>query len=359
MRLQLYILRRLTSSLVLVLLVVSSILFIGQTVRFLARTPDVGLDFVLEVLPMLLPVTLSLTLPLTFLVAVVLTYGRLSDDNEVLAARMAGIHPWVLVAPGVFAGALLTWAGLHLHGTIAPNALARQNSMRKDIYRRFTEIIERGARSSFTNRDFKISWASVEDGELVDIHISKGGLYSEDYQEIHARRGVLKKDAEGQTLVFSLRDLVQVHGGKEQWNALRSEDFTFAVSAPDLLDVRTGTPKARTLAYDELLFRMLRWPKKTGVHRLMAREVFGRLALSLSPLIFALCGIPLALLVGKGSRAAAAVLAFGVALVFYLFWQAGSTLAGNGDLPPAVAMLSGDTVLLVVGVLLLRKVVRR
>ena len=42
LRLQLYILRRLATTLFLVVLVVSSILFIAQTVRFLDRMPDVA-----------------------------------------------------------------------------------------------------------------------------------------------------------------------------------------------------------------------------------------------------------------------------------------------------------------------------
>ena len=100
-------------------------------------------------------------------------------------------------------------------------------------------------------------------------------------------------------------------------------------------------------------------PRESAFRRDLEREMYGRLSLALSPLAFALCGIPLALRAGKGSRAAAAVLAFGVAVAFFILWQAGSSLAAGGSLPPAPAMLAGDAVLGIAGAFLLRSVVRR
>ena len=358
-RLQLYILRRLASSLSLVILVVSAVVFIGQAVQFLGRTPDVGLGFVVSVLPLFAPVTLALTLPFGFLVAVILTYGRMADDNEVLAARMAGIHPWALVAPGVFAGAALSFVCLLLQGSLAPDALAGQDRVRQDIFQRFVEIVERGARNSFLNRDFKISWKGVEDGELVGVHISKGGMGSRDAQEIHAERAVLKKDASGRTLLFSLKRGLWIAGDGGSWTVTRFDsEITYTVSAIDLLDARLGFPSFRSLTYRDLAFRVFRWPPGDETRLRAERELYGRIAIAISPLAFALCAIPLALLLGKGSRAAAAVLAFAVAIAFYLLWEVGNGMAGR-TLHAAPALLASDAVLFAVGGALLARAVRR
>jgi lipopolysaccharide export system permease protein len=360
LRLQFYILRRLVASLALVVLVVSTILFIGQTVRLLDRMPDVGLEFVLAVLPLFLPVTLALTLPLAFLVAIILTYGRLADDNEVLAMRMAGIHPWAVAAPGVFAGLALSFFCLDLQGNLAPAAIAGQDNLRGDVYRRFLEIVQRGERNGFVSRDFKISWGGVADGDLLDLHVTRGGAPGTEVQEIHAARGVLQRDPSGGILVFTLQDAVVVtkQPGKPP-TATRGSGLTFAIQASDLLSVQGGIAKPRALTYGQLLFRIFRMQPGAGARVEMEREIFGRASIALAPLCFAFCGIPLALLGGRGSRAAAAVLAFAVALAFFVLWQAGNSLASNGVLSPGPAMLAGNAILLGAGALLLRVVVRR
>ena len=339
--------------------VVSTILFVGQTVRFLDRMPDVGLGFVVAVLPLFLPVTLALTLPLAFLLSVVLTYGRLADDNEVIAMRMAGIHPWSVAVPGVFAGAVLSFFCLGLQGELAPAAIAGQDGLRGDAYGRLLEIVERAERNGFTGREFKISWAGVEAGEFAGLHISRGHPASPESQEIHAERGVLRRDASGKVLVFTLRDYVWIQGEPGRRSSSRGSRVTFAVSAADLLGMQGGIAKARALTYEELLFRSFRLPADSDPGREMVREILGRISIALSPLGFALCGIPLALLVGKGSRAAAAVLAFGVALVYFVLWQFGNSLATTGSAPAGPAMFAGNAALFAAGAVLFGAVVRR
>lgn len=359
LRLQLYILRRLSTSLLLVVAVVSTVLFVGQTVMLLHRIPDVGLGFVLTVIPLFLPVTLALTVPFAFLVAAISVYGRLADDNEVIAMRMAGIHPWAVAAPGVFAGAVLSFFCLDLQGHLVPEAIAGQDDLKGDIYKRFLDIVERSERNSFTAREFKISWGGVADGELLDLHISRGGPGTPDLQEIHAARGLLQRDPTGRVLVFELRDYLWLQGRLGRRDTSRGSEITFAIPAAELLGVQGGISRARALTYEELLFRSFRLPPTSEARNEMEREFLGRISISLAPLCFALCGIPLALLVGKGSRAAAAVIAFALALAFFVLWQAGNSVAANGTVPMFPAMFGGNAVLIVAGAFLLRAVVRR
>lgn len=360
LRLQLYILRRLATSLFLVVLVVSTILFIAQTVRFLDRMPDVGLGFIVSVLPMFLPVTLAFTLPFAFLVSAVMTYGRLADDNEVIAMRMAGIHPWAIAAPGVFAGAVLSFFCLDLQGNLAPAAIAGQDSLRGDVHGRFLEIIERAERNSFTAPSFKISWAGVEDGELSGLHISRGGATPEEFMEVHADRGALQKDPSGAVLVFHLKDYVWIQGeaARRPWST-RGSGLSFSIPAAELLGIQGSAAKPRALTNAALLFRLFRVSPASEAHGEFQREALGRISIALAPLCFALCGIPLALLVGKGSRAAAAVLAFAVAMVFFVLWQAGNSAAASGALPVMAAMFGANAVLAAGGAALFAVVVRR
>src|SRR6185295_17645672 len=53
-----------------------------------------GLVLTLKMLGLLLPTSLSLTLPMSNLLAALLTFGSLSETNEITAARASGIASW-------------------------------------------------------------------------------------------------------------------------------------------------------------------------------------------------------------------------------------------------------------------------
>src|SRR5258708_27213018 len=71
----------------------------------------------LPAIPLLIPSTIPYTLPTTTLFACCMVYGRLAQDNEILALRAAGIHIrhaiWPAFALGILAS-ILTFA-LYVH----------------------------------------------------------------------------------------------------------------------------------------------------------------------------------------------------------------------------------------------------
>ena len=55
----------------------------------------------------LAPSGLSLTLPIALVIAVVITFGALGDQNEFAATKAAGVSPYWLVCPVIVVGVLL------------------------------------------------------------------------------------------------------------------------------------------------------------------------------------------------------------------------------------------------------------
>jgi len=89
-------------------------------------------------------------------------------------------------------------------------------------------------------------------------------------------------------------------------------------------------------------------------------EYWRRIAFGLSPLAFALLGVPMGLLVRRGSRAQAFVIALFIALPVYyplLLW--GDNLASMGRLPAALALNLANILLSAVGLVLLGRLVTR
>src|SRR6185295_19378149 len=73
----------------------------GAAVSAVNKLADEDGGVLLSFLPFLLANLLPYLLPLGFLLALVVTYGRLAADNEWTAMRMAGVHPIHLVLPAL------------------------------------------------------------------------------------------------------------------------------------------------------------------------------------------------------------------------------------------------------------------
>lgn len=76
-------------------LVLSVVLILGNVFKHiltqLVERPDMDLGFVFKFMLYVLPFSLSLTIPWGFLTAILLIFGRLSADNELISLRMAGL----------------------------------------------------------------------------------------------------------------------------------------------------------------------------------------------------------------------------------------------------------------------------
>src|ERR1700733_5237518 len=91
-----YILREFLGNLLLGLLIFTFVLLLDHLFELadLLLNKGVGIVLTLKLLFLLLPSSLSLTLPMSTLLAVLLTFGRLSENNEITAIRASGLAAW-------------------------------------------------------------------------------------------------------------------------------------------------------------------------------------------------------------------------------------------------------------------------
>ena len=75
---------------------------------------------ILQILPFIVPSLLPYTIPATLLLSVCVVYGRMSGDNEIVAAKAAGINVMNLMWPSFFLASLLSVAVLLLSDQVIP-----------------------------------------------------------------------------------------------------------------------------------------------------------------------------------------------------------------------------------------------
>src|SRR5690606_891826 len=121
--LQRYILGELLKVFSLVLTVLTVLLvFVGVFQQATER--GLGPLQLLQVLPFIVPSMLPFTIPAALLLTVSLVYGRIASDQEIVAAKAAGINVISLMLPAFFLGAVLSVGSLLLTDQMIPWAMA-------------------------------------------------------------------------------------------------------------------------------------------------------------------------------------------------------------------------------------------
>lgn len=98
-------------------------LFVGKH-----PSPILVLEFILSVLPF----SLMFTIPFSFLAAIMLVFGRLSADNEILSMRMSGQSLWRIGLPVFTVAAVLSGFCFWLNTEMAPQAKSRVRNLLMD-----------------------------------------------------------------------------------------------------------------------------------------------------------------------------------------------------------------------------------
>ena len=90
---------------------------------------------ILEVITLNMAWILALAIPIAVLIATVMTFGRLSEENEITALRSGGIGPFQIMRPVLLAATLLSAGLIWFNNIVLPEANHRARLLMSDIYR--------------------------------------------------------------------------------------------------------------------------------------------------------------------------------------------------------------------------------
>ena len=204
-----YILKKHIGPFLFAISTISFIFVMKVMVDFLGLFASRNIDFltIFETFFLSLGWIFALTLPMAVLVAVVMVFGRLSQDAELDAIHAGGISFLRALTPVVLAAIVLTGALVYYNNEVLPNANHRLKTLTADIHkmRPTIAIRERVFLDEFDG--YRILVRKVDDNGtgLRDVTI-----YAIDPREptktIHAPRGELMYADGGNQLVIRLYD---------------------------------------------------------------------------------------------------------------------------------------------------------
>lgn len=133
-----YIIKELFSPFIFSLLVIIFVLFVQFLLRAVDRFLGKGIDTftILEYLFLNLAWIVALAVPMAVLIATLMTFGRLSEDNEITAMRASGISFLKIIRPALIFGTIVCCLLLYFNNFVLPEMNFKARILSGDIYRK-------------------------------------------------------------------------------------------------------------------------------------------------------------------------------------------------------------------------------
>src|SRR5208283_1976100 len=124
-----YILKECLQPFVLSISVLTSVFLLGYLPQLANKVINggVSLTAMSKIFLYYIPILLGYTLPIACLITVILTFGHMSAENEILAMRASGIHLHRLLTPLIFTGLTLCLMVYILNDRIIPYSFEAQS----------------------------------------------------------------------------------------------------------------------------------------------------------------------------------------------------------------------------------------
>jgi LPS export ABC transporter permease LptF len=362
-----YISGQILTTLIWTVCMLSLMLVVANAMRQLLEllmTHGLPLSYILSFIGDLLPFSMIYSIPWGVLLAVLLVFGKLSSENELVALRANGIGiirictPVFLITLGCLA--LCLWINLY----VAP-----------ECERRFKELAFKLASTeplalfgsdevidAFPNR--KIYVGRKNGTTLEDLHIYEMNAQQVPVRVIYAKRGTLEVDKENQRILLRIYDARYEDRDESDVNDLRRmhygisvQEGVFPISLQELITKAHSSQRPTELTLSHLQEAM---EQKEGKQLSILRtELSKRFSNSLAVITFVLIGIPLAITAHRRETSIGIAISICVAFTYFIFIVVADNVKGNASLHPEILVWLPNFIYLTLGGTLFYRLARR
>jgi len=351
--LQLYILRQLLTSIAFSIAGIGLVVLPTITVQAIHKLGAVSMVAVFRFLPLVMVELIPYLLPIAFLLGVVATYGRMAAERELVAIRMAGIHPARIALPGIVIALGLSFWTAHLLSSVSPEWKYQQRNFARhadiDAFQNFA-----GGRTELEFGDSSLKAGRAYGNVFEEVLLDLTGDDGKPLTVSAARAELLIQDG---MLYIKLEDAYVssesgwVENERPFWSRPMDELFPFKAKDKTRPKFMSSSEMAVVMAEGEL--------EPSRVNEFVF-EIHRRRALSVTYLIFLLIGIPTGIALRSSTQLGAFTGAVVYAFLYYvLAMRLGQELALNGTIPPVVAAWTTNGLFVLVGCVLLYRTLWR
>lgn len=330
---------------------------------------ELPLSVVAEFITLVIPFSLIFTIPWAFLTAILLVFGRLSADNELVSLRMTGMSMKRICAPVFALALLLSGLCLWVNVSLAPAAKDRMKRLFYQVAVKNPETLFQEGQVLERVPGYRIYTGKRKDKELTDLHIVKTGNGQQQSSYIRAKSGEIQTQKDKLDFTMLLRDVsiehVPASGAAAAPRPLTLKEFPieFPLSEMQKESVRVNASMKTTGA---LAQEVSTWQDTftgkpmTKVERsLSLTELNKRYSFSLACFTFALVGIPLGVTAQRRETSSGFALSLATATVYLVFIILADTLNDKPAAMPHLIMWVPNVLFLGLGGWLFYKLSRK
>ncbi len=348
-----YVLRQVLITGFFAVAILSVVLVLGNIFKQLLEllvNHDAPLDLIISFIAYILPFSLTFTIPWGFLTAVLLVFGKMSAEHELIALRASGVSIPRASASVILLSLVCVGICLWINVDVAPRA---QIKMKDALYNIATSNPLAMFGSDRVIEDFpgrKIYVERNEGAQLFNLLVYETNDVFEPVTVVHAQRGLIEPDRENKRLLLHIYD-----GRFEQRDENAPEDLmkirqgitmkesTLTISLVELYEKNKKRKGIGSLTAGELLDRLEHDDKGTEQRAdrevrkelsSLKTEVNKRFSVSLASFAFALIGVPLAITAHRKETSAGFLLSLIIAFVYFFFIIIADTLRTSPSLHP-------------------------
>jgi lipopolysaccharide export system permease protein len=334
----------------------TAVLLIGNMVKFaeLVVTKGVSPFDLLRLLIYLFPYMLSFTIPMACLIAMILAFGRLCTDYELIALRASGVAPQRLVLPLVTVGLVISLCLLVVNDRVVPHTkLAFRRQLKSLGLKQPTAYLEAG---TFIKEfpPYVIFVYHIQDDVLNNIRIYEP-MPNGSTRTIIADRGNFTRLPHRKGVMLSLQK-----GTIDEWDKQKPGTFykvefdTYNIALEtDYQDPERIGRKLKEMSLKELQAERRELSTQSIDTLPIELEFHRKIADSFAPVIFVVFGLVLGLQRNRYERLATYVWALVLFIGYYLISVGMNAAALKGWCSAWLAMWTANIVGLISGVPLL------
>lgn len=358
--------------------ILSVVLVLGNIFKQLLEllvNHDAPLELIASFIAYILPFSLTFTIPWGFLTAVLLVFGKMSAEHELIALRASGVSIPRICVTVLLLSLVCVGICLWINVDVAPRA---QIKMKDALYNIATSNPLAMFGSDKVIDDFpgrKIYVERNAGAQLYNLLVYEMSDSFEPITVVHAQRGLIEPDRENKRLLlhiydgrFEQRDENAPDDLMKTRQGITMQESTLTISLVELYEKNKKKKGMSSLTAGELLDRIEHDDKaaapktaKETAQEMSAlkTEVNKRFSFSLASFAFALIGVPLAITAHRKETSAGFLLSLVVAFVYFFFIIVADTVRTKPFLHPELLIWSPNVLFIGLGAWLFYRLSRQ
>lgn len=354
--LSLYIIREIASLFLLGIIIFTLVLLMGRLIALTDLVVSRGVPFfdVCRMVIYLIPSFLVFTIPMSLLLAVLLAFGRLSADNEIVVLKSSGMSLVQLLSPVFICASFAVVAALAVSTIGVPwgNGAFKELSL---------AVLKQNISSTIREKTF---WDDIPGVVMYIDHFDDQnrtlrGVVIHDNRDagrpmtIFAKDGIIAGKADNSAVQLALHN-GSIHMSDSE-GLYRLVNFgEYSMSVGDASGNNEISRNESDMKISELR-RQLNAPETPDSRRpKLFTELHSRFTFPVASLVFAILAVPLGIQNRRSGKSGGFTISIAIILTYYVLMSVMRTFAERSVIPPILALWMPNLVFLAVGIILMR-----